>query len=161
MVDGKPVRILLSKNPVGTNETLRAIVELTENRPHGATVLMVLNDRIPDGTDVSWIWDADMEGVAQSAQTIVVSGDRLYDMALRLAYSQPQPQVVAADKGAIGDGGTMTLPTTGAEIIPEPDLNRAIQRSLMALPDGETLYIVPTYSAMLEVRQILTGRGIL
>ncbi len=172
VVEGKSVRILLSKNPVGTNETLRAIVELTEGRSHGATVLMVLNDRIPDGTDVSWIWDADMEGVAQSAQTIVVSGDRLYDMALRLAYSQsqpqaqPQPSAIASGASAVG---TMTPPIAdakaganmGAEIIPEPDLEKALRRALDALPEGEILYIVPTYSAMLEVRQILTGRGIL
>ena len=142
VLEGTPMRILLSKNPVGTNETLRAIVELSQDRPHGATVLVVLNDRIPDGTDVSWIWDADTEKLAQSAGTIVVSGDRLYDMALRLTYSQLQP----------GAGG---------KIIPEPDLGQAIKRAIAAVPDGETLYIVPTYSAMLEVRQILTGRGIL
>ena len=158
-MDGKPVRILLSKNPVGTNETLRAIVELTEGRSHGATVLMVLNDRIPDGTDVSWIWDADTEGLARNAQTVVVSGDRLYDMALRLAYSQPQPQLIASEP--ITSDADLTPPTTGARIITEPDLEEAIRRALVALPEGETLYIVPTYSAMLEVRQILIGRSIL
>jgi len=51
----------------------------------GQTTLLVLNDRTPDGTDVSWIWDVDTE-VSRAGGTIVVSGD--HDMALRLRYSQ-------------------------------------------------------------------------
>ena len=67
----------------------------------------MLNDRIPDGTDVSWIWDVDTERVV---------------------------------KEELGDAIATALNLTG---------------------DGETLYILPTYSAMLEVRQIPTGRKIL
>jgi len=38
------------------NETIRAV-----NQVGGQTKLLVLNDRTPDGTDVSWIWDVDTE----------------------------------------------------------------------------------------------------
>lgn len=142
-VQGKSVQILLSKNPVGTNETLRTVVELTRDRPFPPTVLLVLNDRTPDGTDVSWIWDADTEGLVATGATLVVSGDRAYDMALRLAYSDPD------------------RPAGPATLSVETNLKAAIQNALDRLPDGETLYVLPTYSAMLEVREILTGRGIL
>ena len=142
-VDGVPVRILLSKNPVGTNETIRAVLE-RQAKGESSVTLMVLNDRIPDGTDVSWIWDVDTEKLFASGSQFIVSGDRAYDMALRLQYSGHE------------------LPATALEKINvEPDLKAAIARALELTPAGETLHILPTYSAMLEVRQILVGRGIL
>jgi UDP-N-acetylmuramyl tripeptide synthase len=107
-------------------------------------VLLVLNDRIPDGTDVSWIWDVDTEALVQSGGTFIVSGDRLYDMALRLQYSR---ESLAVDDAF--------------QLLVEPDLALAIQLALDHTPDLETLHILPTYSAMLEVREILTGRKIL
>jgi len=48
-VNGKRVRIVIEKNPVGMNETIRAVLQAG-----GQTTLLVLNDRTPDGTDVSW-----------------------------------------------------------------------------------------------------------
>ncbi len=136
-VDGKKVRILLSKNPVGTNETIRAV-----NQMGGKTTLFVLNDRTPDGTDVSWIWDVDTETIVQRGGTLIVSGDRVYDMALRLRYSQPDIH-------------------EPLNLIVEPNLQQAIATALEKTAIGETLHILPTYSAMLEVREILTGRKIL
>jgi UDP-N-acetylmuramyl tripeptide synthase len=68
---------------VGTNETIRVVTQSQDQ-----TTLLVLNDRIPDGTDVSWIWDVDTEKLVERGGTLIVSGDRLYDMALRLRYSQ-------------------------------------------------------------------------
>ncbi len=136
-VDGKKVRILLSKNPVGTNETIRAV-----NQMGGKTTLFVLNDRTPDGTDVSWIWDVDTETIVQRGGTLIVSGDRVYDMALRLRYSQQDIH-------------------EPLNLIVEPDLQKAITIALEKTAVGETLHILPTYSAMLEVREILTGRKIL
>ncbi len=137
VINGKKVRILLSKNPVGTNETIRVVTQSTDK-----TTLLVLNDRTPDGTDVSWIWDVDTEKLVERGGTLVVSGDRLYDMALRLRYSQKSLE------------STLNL-------IVEPDLKQAIATALEHTPNHETLHILPTYSAMLEVREILTGRKIL
>lgn len=136
-VNGKRVRILLSKNPVGMNETIRAV-----NQVGGKTTLLVLNDRIPDGTDVSWIWDVDTEKLVERGGTLVVSGDRVYDMALRLRYSQQDCN-------------------NGLELLVEEDLRNAIATALEHTPEDETLHILPTYSAMLEVREVLTGRKIL
>jgi len=136
-VNGKQVRILLSKNPVGMNETIRAV-----NQVGGQTKLLVLNDRTPDGTDVSWIWDVDTEKLVEQGGTVVVSGDRVYDMALRLRYSQQENN-------------------NGLQLIIEEDLKSAIATALEHTPQDETLHILPTYSAMLEVREVLTGRKIL
>jgi UDP-N-acetylmuramyl tripeptide synthase len=140
-VDGKHVRILLSKNPVGMNETIRAVNDI-QKAGGASTKLLVLNDRTPDGTDVSWIWDVDTEKLVASGGTIVVSGDRVYDMALRLRYSQTE-----SDKGF--------------KLIVKEDLQDAIATALEHTPANETLHILPTYSAMLEVRGLLTGRKIL
>ncbi len=71
-----------------------------------------------------------------------MSGDRVYDMALRLRYSQTEEN----DK---------------FNLIIKEDLQEAITTALECTPAGETLHILPTYSAMLEVRGLLTGRKIL
>ena len=136
VINGKRVRILLSKNPVGTNETIRVVTQSTDK-----TTLLVLNDRTPDGTDVSWIWDVDTEKLVERGGTLVVSGDRVYDMALRLRYSQKSPD-------------------SNLNLIVEEDLRQAIATALEHTPENETLHILPTYSAMLEVREVLTGRKI-
>ncbi len=140
-VNGKHVRILLSKNPVGMNETIRAVNDIQKNGG-ASTKLLVLNDRTPDGTDVSWIWDVDTEKLVELGGTIVVSGDRIYDMALRLHYSQTSGQ-------------------NNFKLIIKEDLQEAITTALEHTPANETLHILPTYSAMLEVRGLLTGRKIL
>ena len=141
-VAGKKVRILLSKNPVGMNETLRTVQKI--QKTGGASVtLLVLNDRTPDGTDVSWIWDVDTEELVRSGGILIVSGDRVYDQALRLKYSRDN------------------LNSDNFKLIIKEDLKEAIATALEKTPSEETLHILPTYSAMLEVRQILTGRKIL
>jgi UDP-N-acetylmuramyl tripeptide synthase len=140
-IEGKKVRILLSKNPVGMNETIRAVADILQ-KEKSSTTLLVLNDRIPDGTDVSWIWDVDTEKLTRLGTTLVVTGDRLYDMALRLQYSQD----------------SLASPVN---LIVESDLKKALQIALSNTKNEETLHILPTYSAMLEVREILTGRKIL
>ena len=140
-VSGKKVRILLSKNPVGMNETIRTVNDI-KKAGAASTSLIILNDRTPDGTDVSWIWDVDTEKLVASGGTIVVSGDRVYDMALRIKYSQ-------------------TEELNGCKLIVKEDLQEAIATALEHTPVGETLHILPTYSAMLEVRGLLTGRKIL
>lgn len=149
-VNGKRVLILLSKNPVGMNETIRAV-----NQAGGQTTLLVLNDRIPDGTDVSWIWDVDTEKLVERGGTLVVSGDRVYDMALRLRYSQVS--IPGRDSDTTATATIDTIP----QMIVEENLSQAIATALEHTPAGETLYILPTYSAMLEVREVLTGRKIL
>jgi UDP-N-acetylmuramyl tripeptide synthase len=103
-------------------------------------ILLALNDRIPDGRDVSWIWDVDFELLPRQV-SVVVSGDRVYDLAIRLQY-----RTADADASA-------------SEI--QPDLTRAVAQGLEQTAAGNTLYVLATYSAMLDVRKILTGKKIL
>lgn len=135
-INGKKVQIFLSKNPTSFNESLRTIMELKAK-----DLLIILNDRIPDGKDVSWIWDIGFEEFVPKFKNITISGDRVYDMGLRIKYSQ------AAIHNSL--------------FIIQDNLEKAITLALQKTSKSETLYILPTYSAMLEVRRILTGKKIL
>lgn len=126
----KKVKLFLSKNPAGFNASLRTVNEMGAKN-----ILLVLNDRIPDGRDVSWIWDVDFE-VLTKIDNVYVAGDRVYDLALRLQYADIQPHV-------------------------EPDLEIGIRKAIHKLPNDQTLFVLATYSAMLDVRKILIGRKIL
>jgi UDP-N-acetylmuramyl tripeptide synthase len=142
-VNGKHIRILLSKNPVGMNETIRAVNQI-KAQGKSSTTLIVLNDRIPDGTDVSWIWDTDTEKLVSLGGTIIASGDRVYDLALRLEYSREK----------------LEQEKDNFRLIIKEDLAEAIETALELTSTEETLHILPTYSAMLEVRGLLTGNKI-
>lgn len=135
-INGKKIQLFLSKNPTSLNESLKTISDLKAKN-----LLLVLNDRIPDGRDVSWIWDVDFEGIVNKFKNIIISGDRAYDMGLRIKYTQ--------------------CITHDSLFVIQEYLGKAIALSLEKTPKFETLYILPTYSAMLEVRKILTGRKIL
>jgi len=130
-IDGRRVCLTLVKNPTGFNQVLRALRQ--GSAPD--TLLMVLNDRIADGQDVSWIWDVDFEGL--EAGTLVVSGTRAEDMALRLKYAG--------------------LPVSRDNI--RGDLAQALDQALEATAAGGALYVLPTYTAMLDLQRLLARRG--
>lgn len=142
--EGRDVLILLSKNPAGFNQSISAVLDLIHPRggkvptPRGCNILILLNDRIPDGRDVSWIWDVDFETLPKESK-IFISGDRVYDMALRIKYSQ--------------------LSNVSSHLF--EDLSGAIEAAISQTKTNEILFILPTYSAMLETRKILTGKKIL
>ncbi len=133
VASGRKIRILLTKNPTGLNEVLRALV--SDREAGGKRLLMLLNDRAADGEDVSWIWDADFEQLAGATSYLVASGVRAADLALRLKYAGEPPQHV------------------------EPEVGAALTHALEHTSPGETLYIIPTYTAMLAVRAELERRG--
>lgn len=143
----RKIQVFLSKNPTSFNESYTTIQELGGPAPRspkdevGKTLLLILNDRIPDGRDVSWIWDVDLADINRF-KNIIISGDRVYDMALRLKYE------LGSMKNEVG-------------IKTYEDLRQAIDEGVKLIDESETLFILPTYSAMLEVRQILTGKKIL
>src|SRR3954447_23670292 len=122
-VGGTQIRLLLIKNPAGANEAVRTLVE------GGAPDLLVvaLNDEIADGRDVSWIWDVDFEPLLPRLETLVASGGRAAELALRFRYG-------GLDEDAI-------------EL--EPDLGRALDRGFELTPDDGELVVLPTYTAML------------
>ncbi|MFA6391105.1 MAG: MurT ligase domain-containing protein, partial [Patescibacteria group bacterium] len=131
----RKIFILLSKNPAGFNQSIQTVSEMVKNQR--ANFLVVLNNRIPDGLDVSWIWDVDFKPIFNVANNVSVAGDRVYDLNLRLRYENINKNISTYE-----------------------DLSIAINSIVGKTKIGERLYVLPTYSAMLEVRKILTGKKI-
>lgn len=79
-----PYLLNLAKNPQGTNSTMNAFLQNENDK----RFVLVLNDLEADGTDVSWIWDADYELLNRpDVKEIVCVGRRAYDMAIRIKYT--------------------------------------------------------------------------
>jgi lipid II isoglutaminyl synthase (glutamine-hydrolysing) len=130
-IGGRELSILLVKNPAGANEVLRTLI--LEDGEHD--VFAVLNDNIADGRDVSWIWDADFEVLAPRVRRVTCSGTRAAEMALRLKYAGVPTDRIAVERG----------------------LDEGLDR---ALADGDgRLFALPTYTAMLALRDLLVARG--
>ena len=138
---GKKIMVILSKNPASLNRSFEAVLSVKKDND---SLLMVLNDRIPDGRDISWIWDTDFENFIPNFKNITVSGDRCYDLGLRIKYGMENQSAGRRTKIKIFE-----------------NLKEAIGKAANETSTNETLFILPTYSAMLEVRKILSGRKIL
>jgi UDP-N-acetylmuramyl tripeptide synthase len=132
-VNGRSMLILTIKNPAGANEVVRTLV--TAGAPKLAVI--ALNDAIADGRDVSWIWDADFEPLLERLERLVVTGRRAAELALRCTYAG--------------------FPADRLEIL--PDLQAALDRGLELTPAGRELTVLPTYTAMLALRKIVSERG--
>ena len=92
-VAGKQTSILLIKNPAGANEVIRTLRLEDEQYGDGEGIHLwiALNDRIADGRDVSWVWDADFELLAGSVASVTCAGTRAPEMAVRLKYAGVDP----------------------------------------------------------------------
>ncbi|MBK5233158.1 MAG: Mur ligase family protein [Thermoleophilia bacterium] len=123
--------ILLIKNPAGANEVIRTLAL----GPGKLDLWIALNDGIADGRDVSWIWDADFEMLAGHVNSIICTGTRGPEMALRLKYGGWDTERITVVDG-IGKG-----------------LDEALGRK-----PGK-LFAMPTYTALLELRQLLADQG--
>jgi UDP-N-acetylmuramyl tripeptide synthase len=130
-VGSHELAILLIKNPAGANEVLRLLG--AEDGPHD--VLAILNDEIADGRDVSWIWDADFETLAPRIGHVTCSGTRAAEMALRFKYAGVRSERLSV----------------------EPAIDRALDHALTRARGA--LYALPTYTAMLALRELLARRG--
>jgi UDP-N-acetylmuramyl tripeptide synthase len=128
---GRHLILVLSKNPAGFNETLRTAVELAKSE----NFIIGLNDRKADGTDVSWIWDVDFEQLQNHAHTIIPAGVRADDLAVRLKYA-----------------GVTAQP-------PQTDPGNALDEVIKSTSEGDTVYVLCTYTAMLDIRAELQRRG--
>ncbi len=92
----KPCVINLVKNPTGANEVMKFILGQQGDK----NICIFLNDNDQDGHDVSWIWDAHFERLDDPlVKTIVCSGTRAYDMALRLKYEGLEDRVRVIENG--------------------------------------------------------------
>ena len=133
-VGDRNVLILLIKNPAGANEVVRTLVDAGVP----PVLLVALNDGIADGRDVSWIWDVDFEQLFEHGlERLVASGERAAERALRVRY-----------------GG---FPAEKIEVVPAPD--DALDRGLELTPASGELAVLPTYTAMLALRKIVSERG--
>ena len=124
---GGGTKIMLVKNPAGCNQ----VVEFLQNIKEKFVLIVCLNDRGADGTDISWIWDVDFEeltALSGRLQRVIVSGDRAADMRIRIKYA-------GIDDAAIE---TQTDYAKLVEWIAGQEL---------------PVYIMPTYTAMLELRE--------
>ncbi len=135
MFAGRELRILLVKNPVGANEVLRTLAL----EPGEHDLLGALNDNIADGRDVSWIWDADFELLAGRVRRVTCAGTRAAELALRLKYAGIEP----------------------ARIRVQSDLPAALAAASSDRPAayGSPLYALPTYTAMLSLRELLAAQA--
>jgi UDP-N-acetylmuramyl tripeptide synthase len=132
-VGGRRLLMLLIKNPAGANEAVRTLLDA--DAPKLAVV--ALNDEIADGRDVSWIWDVDFEPLLAGFDRVIASGSRAAELALRFAYGG-----MARDR---------------IELV--PDLEQALDRGLALTPENGELVLLPTYTAMLALRGIVSERG--
>jgi UDP-N-acetylmuramyl tripeptide synthase len=132
-VEDRELFLALVKNPVGFTEVLRTIVPGESS----ANLAMFINDHFADGTDISWLWDVDFELLAGRINIAICSGNRAEDLAVRLKYAQvPEHRIVL-----------------------ESDARRALEQALSRSDPGDTIYVLPTYTAMLEVRDVLRKTG--
>ena len=120
-------KMMLVKNPAGCNQVLDFLANVKEK----FSLVICLNDRGADGTDVSWIYDAAFERLADMGgylEKILVAGDRAADMAVRVKYAGVAPQFI--------------------------EIQRDYEKLVSWMEEQEhPVFIIPTYTAMLELRE--------
>ncbi len=184
-VEGRTLRLLLAKNPTGFNEVLRTLFSDGISRH----LLFVLNDNTADGRDISWIWDVDFERIALNTATLTVAGTRALDLALRLKYAGIEQQAMtivsssplraakvaykskarsASKHRRAISSGTVRSPrstmSTESGVNHAPTMRygiaQALDTAIRQIPVGETLFVVPTYTGLLEMHRELERRGL-
>jgi UDP-N-acetylmuramyl tripeptide synthase len=125
--------VLLIKNPAGANEVVRTLVAGDAPR----LLLVALNDGIADGRDVSWIWDVDFEPLLGGLERLIATGERAAELALRFKYAGLSAEAIEV----------------------APRLEEALDRGLELTPAGGELTALPTYTAMLALRELVARRG--
>ena len=129
-VNNTDIRMILIKNPAGCNQVLNFLSNNTEP----SLFIVALNDRFADGTDISWIWDVDFEKLNQLSDKLTeiwATGRRADEMAMRFKYAG-----IAVDK---------------IKVI--KDYEKLIEN---AANQSAPVYIMPTYTAMLDIREIFS-----
>jgi len=131
----KNIQVILIKNPTGLSQVLKYLTTVEK----ACVICFMINDRTADGTDISWLYDVDFEplkNMQNRVSRIYVSGIRAEDMAVRLKYAGIFTDHIAIEKN-------------------NPAM---LDSALNTLNAGETLYILPTYTALLDIRKLLKKR---
>lgn len=134
-VQNRQLKLILVKNPTGFNQVLKYLLTQKDK----CVVALAINDKLADGTDISWLWDVDFEILTfmqEKVRSFYVSGLRAEDMAVRLKYA------------GIPEGN----------ILIEHDESRLIDDLIQTSGENETIYLLPTYTAMLDIRKNLKDR---
>ncbi|HEY1350345.1 MAG TPA: MurT ligase domain-containing protein [Ktedonobacteraceae bacterium] len=171
--EGRTIRMLLAKNPTGLNEVLRTVFTDGSQRH----LLLVLNDNVADGRDISWIWDVDFEQALPGFASLTIAGTRARDLALRLKYAgvavqqmtiapsiplrterQRRRSAAPGPQPAIADASEPVRPAGAAGRV--YGIAGALDQAISQTPEGETLFVVPTYTGLLEVHRELERRGL-
>ena len=184
-VEGRTLRLLLAKNPTGFNEVLRTLFS-DGIRRH---VLFVLNDNIADGQDISWIWDVDFERTTHHLATLTVAGTRAFDLSLRLKHAGIEEEAMAIVTSTplralkvVHEPKTLktrqrrrtrneeVMRATQITALDERTQNHkstktygishALDTAIQQTPSGETLFVIPTYTGLLEIHRELEHRGL-
>jgi len=130
-----PVTLHLIKNPTGCDSVLDTVV--SDGRDKVAVI--GVNDLAADGRDVSWLWDADFELLAEDPRltAVVTTGFRAHDMALRLKYAG--------------------LPESRIRV--EPDLEAALHEGLsQSSATGAAMHALVTYTLLHPAARWLSER---
>lgn len=123
----RKLQLLLIKNPTGFNQIIQSFLSPDKQDP----LLILINDNFADGRDVSWLWDVAIEELKDYQGPIVVGGLRGFDMALRLKYAGIEQAQV------------------------ELDVGKAIEYAVKRAKKDQRIYVLPTYTAMLQARKYL------
>lgn len=122
-INGHKAIIQLIKNPAGANEVLKTVN--LESR-----ILIAINDNFADGRDMSWLWDTEFELLKDTQKTIVTSGIRANDVALRLKHAG--------------------VPIEKIKVI--PNLIEALNEVSSSEDKTEKITIMPSYTALLQLK---------
>jgi len=129
-IQGRTIIIQLIKNPAGATQAIKSFLD---SKTHQA--IIAINDNLADGRDISWLWDAQFELLNQAQCQFVVGGQRAEDMVVRLKYAG----------------------VAGKNIDCQPELPAALKQALAQSPEDSTIWILPTYTALLELQHIFKG----
>ncbi len=123
---GKSVILNLAKNPAGFNQAIQTVLSDTRKKD----VILAVNAHVSDGLDVSWLWDVDFESLKdENLNTLTVTGERVYDLALRFKYSDIKIDNISCD------------------------MRQAIEKCLKT--DTEVCYVLVNYTALFGTQTIM------
>ncbi len=134
-LDGTAAHMILVKNPAGLNQVINFLSTDSTRK----LLVLILNDNYADGTDISWIWDANFEKIKSFSDTldkIIVSGIRAEELKIRLKYAEFDEN----------------------EIILEKNYKKLINFIVSDTADSIPVYILPTYTAMFDFRKALSKK---
>lgn len=133
VVDDQEIYLMLSKNPTGFNELIKTLVLEEED----LNLIFILNDSYADGRDVSWIWDIDLEKLRDRVNWLAVAGTRGEEMLLRVKYAEFAMERVGIEKNS-----------------------RQLVSDIIGLPSSQRVFVLATYTGMLEFRAELQKKGL-